>query len=113
MVVKPAPQAQRCGSLVVEALWAAGVPAAWFDDGVSIEGLRTPQGTLGYSLRREGDALVLRVDPDAGLPEGGLVLPWPYDGEPGAATVDGEPAEWREGELRVQRAGANVRMTIP
>ena len=92
---------------------AAGVPAAWFDDGVSIEGLRTPQGTLGYSLRREGDALVLRVDPDAGLPEGGLVLPWPYDGEPGAATVDGEPAEWRDGELRVQSAGANVRMTIP
>ncbi|MGH1561645.1 bifunctional proline dehydrogenase/L-glutamate gamma-semialdehyde dehydrogenase [Mumia sp. DW29H23] len=26
VVVKPAPQAQRCGSLVVEALWAAGVP---------------------------------------------------------------------------------------
>ncbi|WP_231123897.1 proline dehydrogenase family protein [Nocardioides sambongensis] len=26
VVVKPAPQAQRCGSVVVEALWAAGVP---------------------------------------------------------------------------------------
>ncbi|HYD48929.1 MAG TPA: proline dehydrogenase family protein, partial [Terriglobales bacterium] len=28
VVVKPAPQAQRCGSLMVEALWAAGVPRA-------------------------------------------------------------------------------------
>ena len=88
---------------------AAGVPAAWLEEGVAIRGLRTPQGTLGYALRRDGDALVLQVDQDSGLPEGGLVFPWPYDGDPGAATVDGEPTEWQDGELRISQPGAQVR----
>src|SRR3546814_14924867 len=39
---------------------AAGIPVDWFEgDGVAIRGLHTPQGELGYSLRRDGDALVL------------------------------------------------------
>ena len=33
---------------------AAGVPVAWMDGaGVTVEGLRTPWGTLGYTLRRD------------------------------------------------------------
>src|SRR3546814_546923 len=41
---------------------AAGIPVDWFEgDGVAIRGLHTPQGELGYSLRRDGDALVLEV----------------------------------------------------
>src|SRR3546814_3816312 len=78
---------------------AAGIPVEWFDgDGVAIRGLRTPQGELGYSLRRDGDALVLEVADGIEVPAGGLVLPWPYAGAPGSATIDGNPASWQDGE---------------
>src|SRR3546814_5267271 len=51
---------------------AAGIPVEWFDgDGVAIRGLRTPQGELGYSLRRDGDALVLEVADGHEVPAGG------------------------------------------
>src|SRR3546814_11371409 len=80
---------------------AAGIPVDWFEgDGVAIRGLHTPQGELGYSLRRDGDALVLEVAGGIDVPAGGLVLPWPYAGEPGSATIDGNPAQ-RSEERRV------------
>src|SRR3546814_14392963 len=54
---------------------AAGIPVDWFEgDGVAIRGLHTPQGELGYSLRRDGDALVLEVAGGIDVPAGGLVL---------------------------------------
>src|SRR3546814_1628244 len=65
---------------------AAGIPVDWFEgDGVAIRGLHTPQGELGYSLRRDGDALVLEVAGGIDVPAGGLVLPLPYAGAPGSA----------------------------
>ena len=95
-------------------LLAAGVPLAWLDgEGVAIEGLYTPHGRLGYSLRRSDGQLQLDVAADAGLPPGGLVLPWPYPGTPGATTIDGKPAQWREGELRIAWTGASVRVAVP
>ncbi len=102
---------ERDDSLVL----AAGVPLDWLDDGegVAIEGLYTPHGRLGYSLRRIDGQLQLDVAADAGLPPGGLVLPWPYPGTPGATTIDGEPAQWRDGELRIARPGARVRVAVP
>nr|WP_235974058.1 discoidin domain-containing protein [Luteimonas sp. MC1750] len=88
---------------------AAGVPTSWLDgSGVALAGMRTPQGTLGYRLRREGAQLVLEIAADAGLPPGGLVLPWPWAGEPGAATLDGVPLTWEGRELRIPHAGARV-----
>jgi hypothetical protein len=42
-----------------------------------------------------------------------VVLPWPYSGEPGATTVNGEPAEWVGGELRVMQVPAKVEIEIP
>lgn len=92
---------------------AAGVPADWFEHGVALHGMHTPHGRLGYRLHREGDRLVLEVAEDAGLPPGGLVLPWPYAGQPGAATLDGMPLDWEGRELRVPHAGARVEMTVP
>ena len=89
---------------------AAGVPAEWLDEGVALRGMRTPQGTVGYSLRRDGDALLLDVAAGSGLPEGGLVLQWPYSSVPGATTIDGQPAQWQGNELRITRAGARVRV---
>jgi hypothetical protein len=101
---------ERDDSLVL----AAGVPVDWLDgEGIAIEGLYTPHGRLGYALRRAGNELRLDVAADAGLPSGGLVLPWPYKGVPGAASIDGVPAAWKDGELRIVRPGAQVRITVP
>jgi len=56
---------------------AAGISEAWLEgEGIAIEGLRTPQGTLSYALRAQGDVLVLDVRDGIALPKGGLVLPW-------------------------------------
>src|SRR3546814_15274375 len=93
---------------------AAGIPVEWFDgDGVAIRGLRTPQGELGYSLRRDGDALVLEVADGIEVPAGGLVLPWPYAGEPGSATIDGNPASVQDCALRHPTAPAPVEHEVP
>ncbi|NZA28441.1 discoidin domain-containing protein [Luteimonas sp. SJ-92] len=92
---------------------AAGIPADWLEEGIAIHGLRTPQGTLGYALRREGGELRLDVDADADLPPGGLVLPWPLAGEPGPATVNGSAAAWGDHGLRIREAPARVRIAIP
>ncbi|AKC85539.1 discoidin domain-containing protein [Pseudoxanthomonas suwonensis] len=101
---------ERDDSLVL----AAGVPVDWLEgEGIAVEGLYTPHGRLGYSLQRIDGELRLDVAADAGLPPGGLVLPWPYAGEPGAVTIDGAPAQWRDGELRVVRPGAQVRIAVP
>ena len=70
---------------------AAGIPVDWFEGkGIAIRDLRTPHGKLGYSLRRQGDVLLLDIAAGMQLPDGGLVLPWPYAGKPGRATIDGE-----------------------
>ena len=92
---------------------AAGVPVDWLDgSGVALRGMRTPHGTLGYRLQRDGERLVLEVADDAGLPPGGLVLPWPWAGEPGTATIDGAPLAWEGRELRIPRAGARVEIAL-
>ncbi len=90
---------------------AAGVPAQWLDgEGIALRGMRTPQGRVGYRLRRDGSALLLDVDAGSGLPPGGLVLQWPYASVPGATTIDGRAVQWSGNELRIERAGARVRV---
>lgn len=88
---------------------AAGVPATWLDgEGIAIDGLRTPNGVLGYSLRRQGDEVVLEAKAGLKLPTGGLVLPWPYRDAPGETRVNGKPAQWKDGELRITTLPAKV-----
>lgn len=93
---------------------AAGVPAAWLDgEGIAIDGLRTPNGVLGYSLRRTGGEVVLDAKAGLTLPAGGLVLPWPYAGPPGETRINGEPAQWKDGELRITALPARVTVRSP
>ena len=93
---------------------AAGLPARWFEgQGVSISDLRTPQGRLSYSLRRSDKQLVLEVPASLTLPAGGLVLPWPYEGKPGDAAINGESVQWENGELRITTLPARVEMDVP
>lgn len=93
---------------------AAGVPSAWLEgEGIRVAGLRTPQGVLAYSLRREGDILTLEVDEGIRVPKGGLILPWPYRDPPGATTVNGQPSHWVQGELRIASLPAVVTIQQP
>lgn len=90
---------------------AAGIPVDWLDgEGVGIQGLRTPRGELGYALRRRDGVVALDVKEGLRLPSGGLVLPWPYKDAPGATTIDGQPAQWQGGELRIRSLPAKVRI---
>jgi hypothetical protein len=87
---------------------AAGVPAAWLDaPGIAIRDLRTPHGPLSYSITRTGDRVTLSITSSA-RPPGGLVWPWPWDGPPGPARIDGKPAPWRGNELHIGEVPAQV-----
>ncbi|WP_282274540.1 discoidin domain-containing protein [Stenotrophomonas sp. PS02297] len=93
---------------------AAGVPATWLaGKGIAVEGLRTAHGRLQYSLVRSDRQLTLKVGDGLRLPAGGLVLPWPYEGAPGQASVNGEPAPWSGNELRITALPAKVEIEIP
>ncbi|MBD8636265.1 discoidin domain-containing protein [Stenotrophomonas sp. CFBP 13725] len=93
---------------------AAGVPVRWFEgQGIAVKGLRTPQGQLDYRLQRSDKQLVLEVRAGIVPPAGGLVLPWPYAGEPGAATLNGEPVHWVDGELHVHQVPAKIEIEVP
>ena len=93
---------------------AAGIPADWFDgEGIAIRDLRTPNGKLGYSMRRVDGKLELQVGQGLKLPAGGLVLPWPYASAPGEAKVDGKSVPWKDGELRILSLPAKVSIEAP
>jgi hypothetical protein len=87
---------------------AAGVPPAWLDaPGISIRNLRTPYGPLSYSITRAGNRMTLAI-PSQPRPPGGLVWPWPWEGPPGTARIDGKPVPWHESELRVNELPAEI-----
>ena len=95
---------------------AAGISPAWMGGkGVGIAHLRTPYGELSYSLRETGTALELKIDGGLTVPPGGLVLPWPYPGKPGAknASLDGRPVVWRGDEIVIRRVPAQLRVQHP
>jgi hypothetical protein len=86
---------------------AAGVPPGWFEGtGIAVERLRTAYGLLSYTARRRGGALVFEVKSPA--PPGGFAIPWPGEGEPGRAVINGKPAQWQDGELRFSVSPARV-----
>jgi len=88
---------------------AAGVPAAWLDGrGIAVSGLHTPHGVLAYALHHRDGVLTLDVPAGVAMPPGGLVLPWPFAGEPGTATLDGAALPWENGAVRVRSSPARV-----
>jgi len=94
---------------------AAGLEPAWFAGrGVAIERLRTPWGLLSYSLHEQGGQLVLRIPAGQAMPPGGLVLPWPYPGEPvGAATLNGKPVHWHDNDIVIHGLPATLSVLRP
>ena len=92
---------------------AAGVPVAWMDGtGVAVEGLRTPWGTLAYTLRRDASRLVLAVHPGSALPPGGLVFPWPLSQPPRCARLQGVQATFEGGEIRILKVPARLAVDL-
>ncbi|HEV7776932.1 MAG TPA: discoidin domain-containing protein [Luteibacter sp.] len=93
---------------------AAGIPVTWLDGkGVALEGLRTPYGQFGYSLRRDANNVTLSIPKGPAIPPGGFVLPW-FDAKhpPGKTVVNGKPASWMDGELTIRELPANVTIAL-
>jgi hypothetical protein len=98
---RPAPQ---------QLVLAAGIPLSWFEnEGVAVAQLRTPYGPLHYTARNRGKSLVLAIQSAA--PPGGFVIPWPWQGEPGRAQINGKEASWQGRELHVSTSPAQVVLT--
>lgn len=86
---------------------AAGIPSEWLSGkGVAVNGLRTPYGQLGYSLKPARGGIVLTLSGDA-RPKGGFILPWPFEGPPPGAVIDGRNARFEGNELKIP-AGAKT-----
>jgi hypothetical protein len=94
---------------------AAGIPHDWLaGNGIRIENLRTPYGTVSYALRHDGSRLELKIEGGMAPPRGGLVFGWPYAGAPGPVFVNGHPARWEHGrELRILALPAVIAIETP
>ncbi|GAA5072485.1 discoidin domain-containing protein [Lysobacter panacisoli] len=93
---------------------AAGIPSDWLaGQGVEVSGLRTPNGPLGYTLKETNRTLVFTLAKGLRVPAGGVVLAWPYEHAPGVTRVDGRPAQWENGELRLRKAPSKVEVALP
>ena len=88
---------------------AAGIPAGWLGGpGIAVERLATPYGNLGYTLRKQGTRLTLRIDGASGTPPGGFVIRSSQRKLARRTLIDGKPASWSGGELHIVRAPATV-----
>jgi hypothetical protein len=88
---------------------AAGVPPEWLmGRGVAVRGLQTRFGSLEYVLRRRGDRTELRIAATSKVPPGGFVLRQPDDARSAGVRVNGAPAQWRHGELRISAVPARI-----
>jgi F5/8 type C domain-containing protein len=87
---------------------AGGVPAAWLDRaGVAIRGLRTPYGTVSYSLVRTDERIAeLTLSASGRVPPGGFVLAGPW--RPVHAIVNGKSLVLHGDELRIDELEAKV-----
>jgi hypothetical protein len=90
---------------------AAGIPRAWLQEGgVSIEGLRTEYGKLGFSLSEQQGRVLLKMTAGLRVPSGGIVFAAPWSTTPRHTTVNGNSASWQGSELVIRELPAEVRI---
>ncbi len=84
--------------------------ASWLDDGgIAVTGLRTPYGTLSYSLRqRRRSRDHCRSTPGSRLPPGRHRPRVAGRRAPGSATINGKPAPWRRQRAAHRELPASV-----
>ena len=93
---------------------AAGLPAYWLNgEGVTVAGLRTPYGSLGYTLRSDKGRVQLDLQRGLRSPPGGIVLQFPRELAGGKVWINGVAAAWRGNELRIDHAPARVVIDAP
>ena len=87
-------------------------PAAWINakDGVGITGLRTPYGSLSYTVRRENERVTLHIDKGV-APPGGFVFESPF-GSASDTRINGKPAEWKGSLLPIEDAPADITFDV-
>ena len=93
---------------------ARGIPAPWLDRaGIAIRGLRTPYGTLSYSLVRISNRVAeLTLTASGRVPPGGFVLAGPWK-RPLNATINGKPVSLHGDEMRIDELQARVVLELP
>lgn len=84
--------------------WLAG-------EGSAIRGLRTPYGTIDLAMRGSADKLEVTLGGSA-MPPGGFLLPWPFEGTPGRATVNGLPRTFAKDGLAFPANPGGTRIVI-
>lgn len=90
---------------------AAGIPRAWVeaDGGVGAKRLPTRDGVLSFRVRGDGPGRTrLEVSGELDGPRGGIVLDPPLPAPLQRATVNGQPAEIRDGRVVVRALPADV-----
>ena len=101
---------ERDSALVV----GAGIPAAWVDaaPGVIVRGLRTPHGTLDFTMRGNGTAVRVEMSGRMTVPPGGIALASPYDHAVRTAQVNGHAAAvGANGEVLIRGLPATVTLS--
>jgi hypothetical protein len=93
---------------------AGGVPGPWLDRaGIALRGLRTPYGTLNYSLVRISDRIAeLTLTATGRVPPGGFVLAGPWS-RPLHATINGKSVAVHGDEVRIDELQARVVLELP
>jgi hypothetical protein len=93
---------------------AGGVPGPWLDRaGIALRGLRTPYGTLNYSLVRISDRIAeLTLTATGRVPPGGFVLAGPWS-RPLHATINGKSVAAHGDEVRIDELQARVVLELP
>lgn len=88
----------------------AGITEAWVTSaaGVGIEGMRTPFGTLSYTMNGDRRTVHVRVSGSVRIPPGGIVVRSPLDRVPRSASVGGRAAALADGAVVVRRLPAEV-----
>ena len=83
----------------------AGLPVEWLraPSGVSVATLGTPYGPLDLKMSADGGVLRIGVSGLSRVPPGGLVVPWPLEGRPSSATINGRAARLSAGGEIVAR----------
>ncbi|HEU0065850.1 MAG TPA: discoidin domain-containing protein [Sphingomonas sp.] len=87
---------------------AGGLDAGWLSGpGATIRHLRTGFGTLDLSIRRDGETLEATIAGTA-TPPAGFILPWPFPGRPGPATIDGHAVTPAPDGLHIPATGRAI-----
>ena len=88
----------------------AGIPEKWVReaDGLSISGLSTHYGVLGYAMQAKGNDIEVRIDGGVRIPSGGVVVRSPSDRRIQQVLLNGDPVANGPGELVLRTLPAVV-----